>query len=102
MRVIQPAWTLRVADGLKLGVCPPSSGLDCADATSSKTPTEDFAARLASAESLGSRPLAGKRVAVLREMMGAGVDAGVDAAVRRAMAHLESLGATLEEVSTAE
>lgn len=74
------------------------AGLDAADATSSKTPTEDFAAQLAPLETLGSRPLAGKRVAVLREMMGAGVDAGVDAAVRRALAHLGSLGATLEEV----
>lgn len=73
-------------------------GLDSADATSSKTPTEDFAAQLAAVDTFQSRPLAGKRVAVVRELMGAGVDAGVDAAVQRAINHLESLGATLEEV----
>ena len=74
------------------------AGLDAADATSSKTPTEDFAAQLVAVDTFQSRPLAGKRVAIVRELMGAGVDPGVDAAVRRAISHLESLGATVGEV----
>ena len=73
-------------------------GLDSADATSSKTPTEDFAAQLVAVDTFQSRPLAGKRVAIVRELMGAGVDAGVDSAVRRAISHLESLGAIIGEV----
>ena len=73
--------------------------MDTADATSSKTAPDDFAVRLTPAETLDSQPLAGKQIGVIREMMGAGVDSGVDAAVQRAITHLESLGATLREAS---
>jgi aspartyl-tRNA(Asn)/glutamyl-tRNA(Gln) amidotransferase subunit A len=45
-----------------------------------------------------ARPLAGKRVGVVRETVGAGVDASVAAAVRSAADALAALGAEVEEV----
>lgn len=75
------------------------AGADPADATCARRPTEDFAAALPPAAALPSAPLAGRRLGLIRETTGAGVAPGVEAAVRAAAAHLESLGATVEEVS---
>jgi aspartyl-tRNA(Asn)/glutamyl-tRNA(Gln) amidotransferase subunit A len=75
------------------------AGPDGGDATCSRRPAEDYTAGLLPADRLPSRPLAGRRLALIRECSGGGVDAGVAAAVAAAAAHLESLGAVVEEVS---
>lgn len=59
----------------------------------------DFAAGLATGLAAGgSRPLAGKRIGLVAQTMGEGVAPAIDEAVRAAARHLESLGATVEEV----
>lgn len=68
------------------------------DATSSPRPVQDYAEGLPQASSLNSRPLAGKRIGIIKETIGAGVTAGVSDAFARAARHLESLGADVDEV----
>lgn len=68
------------------------------DATSSPRPVQDYAEGLPQASSLNSRPLAGKRIGIIKETIGAGVAAGVSEAFARAARHLESLGADVDEV----
>ncbi|GIL94464.1 hypothetical protein Vretimale_664 [Volvox reticuliferus] len=77
------------------------TGVDSHDATSSGQPAVDFAAGLLPAESLqgGNRPLAGRRIGLVTETLGEGVASEIDAAIRAAARHLESLGAVVEEVS---
>ena len=70
------------------------AGHDPRDATSMQCPSEDYVAGLAS-------PLAGLRVGIAREYFGAGVDAGVAAAVHAALADLQRQGATLVDISLA-
>lgn len=72
--------------------------MDAADATSARQPAPDFAAGLPASKDLPSRPLAGRRLAVVAETRGAGVAPGVSAAVDRALAHLRDLGAEVSEV----
>jgi aspartyl-tRNA(Asn)/glutamyl-tRNA(Gln) amidotransferase subunit A len=45
-----------------------------------------------------SKPLAGKRLALVTETLGKGVDPEVESAIRTAARHLETLGAVVEEV----
>lgn len=78
------------------------AGSDSADATSSGAPIADYAAGLRPASSFDSAPLAGKRIALIKETRGEGVDAAVRDAVQQCAAHLSSLGATVEEVSIPE
>lgn len=73
-------------------------GVDAKDATSSKRPVEDFAAGLVDVDALPSKPLKGKRVAVIKETMGEGVDHGVQEAVKAALVQLAALGAEVKEV----
>ncbi|MDC8013792.1 Asp-tRNA(Asn)/Glu-tRNA(Gln) amidotransferase subunit GatA [Tahibacter soli] len=68
------------------------AGHDPRDATSAARAVDDVAASL-------DAPLAGLRIGVAREYFGAGVDDGVAACVREALAELEKLGATLVDVS---
>ena len=68
------------------------AGHDARDATSVNRPTEDYVAAL-------STTLQGIKIGIAREYFGAGVDAGVGAAVREALAQYEKLGATLVDVS---
>lgn len=49
-------------------------------------------------DGLGSRPLTGIKLGLITETMGEGVDADVLSAVRAAVSHLESLGASVQEV----
>ena len=76
-----------------------TAGGDAADATCSTQSVPDFAAGLQSREQLQSRPLEGTRVGVVMQMMGDGVAAGVTSSVQHAVRHLESLGASIQEVS---
>ena len=50
------------------------------------------------ANMLGSRPLEGLRVGLIRETLGEGVDSGVASVINRAVSHMEELGCTIKEV----
>mmetsp|Transcript_13961 Transcript_13961/g.30176 ORF Transcript_13961/g.30176 Transcript_13961/m.30176 type:complete len:538 (+) Transcript_13961:56-1669(+) len=75
------------------------AGPDSADATCSDREVPDFSAGLRPASSLGSKPLAGKRLALVVETLGQGVAPEVEAGVRAAAKAMEELGAVVEEVS---
>jgi aspartyl-tRNA(Asn)/glutamyl-tRNA(Gln) amidotransferase subunit A len=83
------------------------SGFDPKDSTSVERPADDHAAGLADSPVPAGRgvtpgpstPLAGLRVGVPSEFFGEGLAPDVEAAVRTALAMLESLGAVLCEVS---
>ncbi len=77
------------------------AGSDPNDATSSTRPVEDFAAGLVPLESLPTKPLSGKRVGVIKETMGEGVDDGVQEAIKAALLQLRALGARVNEVRCA-
>jgi len=68
------------------------AGRDGRDATSSRVPVPDFRAAL-------GRGAQGLRLGVPREYFPAGLDAEVNAAVRRALAEAGRLGAQIEEIS---
>lgn len=74
------------------------AGQDPCDATSSMKAVPDYAAVLQPLHSLGSRPLEGKRIGVIAEMMQGGTAPGVATAVTNSIRHLESLGADISEV----
>lgn len=73
-------------------------GQDPHDATSSAKAVPDYAAALQPLHSLSSRPLEGKQIGVIAEMMQGGIAPGVAAAVTNSIKHLESLGAEISEV----
>ena len=77
------------------------SGFDERDATSAQQPVPDFVAKLTKprAGATADKPLTGLRVGVPQEFFGNGVSAGVLAANRAALTQLESLGATLVDIS---
>ena len=77
------------------------SGFDERDATSAQQPVPDFVAELTKprAGATADKPLTGLRVGVPQEFFGKGVSAGVLAANRAALTQLESLGATLVDIS---
>ncbi|MHB8678926.1 MAG: Asp-tRNA(Asn)/Glu-tRNA(Gln) amidotransferase subunit GatA [Rudaea sp.] len=70
------------------------AGHDARDATSVDRAPDDYVAAL-------STKLQGIKIGVVREYFGAGVDAGVAAAVRTALRELEKLGAILVDISLA-
>jgi len=75
------------------------AGADPRDATSSHEPVDDYSASLLPLDRLLSRPLTGRRVAVIKETMGEGVDAGVQEAVKAALMQFKALGAEVAEIS---
>jgi aspartyl-tRNA(Asn)/glutamyl-tRNA(Gln) amidotransferase subunit A len=83
------------------------AGFDARDATSLERPAEDYVAGMAAPPvpagrgeaPTASRPLAGLRVGVPAEYFGEGLAPDVERAVRAGLATLESLGATLVDVS---
>ncbi|MDH4390220.1 MAG: Asp-tRNA(Asn)/Glu-tRNA(Gln) amidotransferase subunit GatA [Aquabacterium sp.] len=77
------------------------SGFDARDATSAQRPAQDFHAQMLAPREGASaaKPLAGLRIGLPKEFFPAGLAADVHAAVRRALAELESLGASLVDVS---
>ncbi|MCD6025412.1 MAG: glutamyl-tRNA(Gln) amidotransferase, subunit [Fibrobacteria bacterium] len=68
------------------------AGYDPRDNTSSNRPAEDFTARLEGG-------LKGKTIGIPREAFGEGLDAGVEASVRAALAACEREGAKIVEIS---
>lgn len=69
------------------------AGHDPLDATSLDVPVPDYLA------ALGREDLRGMRIGLLREAFAEGLDPEVEAAVRRAADHLQSLGCELVDVS---
>jgi aspartyl-tRNA(Asn)/glutamyl-tRNA(Gln) amidotransferase subunit A len=67
------------------------AGFDARDSTSVDRPIDDYRAAL-------GEELVGLRVGIPRKHFGEGLDAGVGATVRAAIAQLEQLGATVREV----
>jgi len=68
------------------------TGFDSRDSTSLERPVEDYTRDL-------EKPLQGLRIGLPKEFFGAGMDAGVRAAVEAALAEYRKLGATTVEVS---
>ena len=68
------------------------AGFDARDSTSSEQPTEDYSAQL-------NLDLNGLKIGLPREYFGAGLDAGVAAAIDAAIAEFRKLGAEVCEVS---
>ncbi len=77
------------------------SGFDERDATSAQRAPQDFHAQMLAARdaSEAARPLKGLRIGLPAEFFPAALADDVDGAVRRALAELEKLGATLVDVS---
>ncbi len=75
-----------------------AAGVDTADATSASAAAQDFAEQLLPASALDSSPLRGRRVGLLKQLTGSGVDPAVNDAFQAACRHLEALGALVEEV----
>jgi aspartyl-tRNA(Asn)/glutamyl-tRNA(Gln) amidotransferase subunit A len=75
------------------------AGHDPRDATSLDRPVEDYTRTLAA--NRGARPLAGVRIGLPREYFGAGIDAGVAAAIDAALNDLRALGATTVDIDLA-
>ncbi len=75
------------------------AGQDPHDATSSAKAVPDYAAALQPLHLLSSRPLEGRRIGVIAQLVEKGVAPGVAAAITNSIQHLESLGAQISEVS---
>ena len=77
------------------------SGFDPRDATSAQRPPQDFHAAMLRPRpgASAARPLQGLRIGLPKEFFPAALAADVEGAVRSALAQLESLGATLVDVS---
>ncbi|CAA6659766.1 unnamed protein product [Spirodela intermedia] len=75
------------------------SGHDRLDATSSKHDVPDYVTELISTDNMGSKPLKGTRVGVIRETLGEGVEGEIISSIQAAASHLEELGAVVSEAS---
>ena len=75
------------------------AGRDERDSTSAPIPVPDELLRLPSSDDAAAGALRGKRLGLPREYFVAGMEPGVEARVREAVAQLEAAGAIVEEVS---
>ena len=75
------------------------SGHDARDSTSAPEPVPDDLLRLPADDDEAASWLKGKRFGLPKEYFVAGMEPGVEARVREAVATLEAAGATVEEVS---
>ena len=75
------------------------AGRDARDSTSSPTPVPDALLHLPTGDDEAAATLRGKRLGLPREYFVSGMEPGVEARVREAVAALESAGAIVEEVS---
>ncbi len=78
----------------------PMSGYDPKDATSIKTDVPDYIAAIKDAQNKLSqeKPLAGLRIGIAKAYFGEGLDTDVENSIKAALAHYESLGASIVEV----
>ena len=85
----------------------PMSGVDPRDSTSVDQPVDDFVAALdggggqsiVDTGTTGDSPLKGARIGVAKEYFSDGLDDEIASSVREAIAKLETLGATIVEIS---
>jgi aspartyl-tRNA(Asn)/glutamyl-tRNA(Gln) amidotransferase subunit A len=75
------------------------AGRDVRDSTSSPQPVPDDLLRLPADDDLAAGALRGKRFGLPREYFVAGMEPGVEARIREAVAALEAAGAVVDEVS---
>jgi len=75
------------------------AGRDDRDSTSSPVPVPDALLRLPASDDEAAASVKGKRLGLPREYFVAGMEPGVEARVREAVAALEAAGAIVEEVS---
>jgi aspartyl-tRNA(Asn)/glutamyl-tRNA(Gln) amidotransferase subunit A len=75
------------------------AGRDERDSTSAPVPVPDSLLALAASDDAAAGALRGKRLGLPREYFVAGMEPGVEARVREAVAALEAAGAIVEEVS---
>ena len=75
------------------------AGRDARDSTSSPEPVSDALLTLAHSDDEAAASLRGKRLGLPKEYFVAGMEPGVEARVREAVAALEDAGAIVEEVS---
>ncbi|MEX2184067.1 MAG: amidase family protein, partial [Chloroflexota bacterium] len=75
------------------------AGRDVRDSTSSPTPVPSSLLHLATSDDEAASHLRGRRLGLPREYFVAGMEPGVEARVREAVAALEAAGAVVEEVS---
>ncbi|HEY2916342.1 MAG TPA: Asp-tRNA(Asn)/Glu-tRNA(Gln) amidotransferase subunit GatA [Candidatus Limnocylindrales bacterium] len=75
------------------------SGRDDRDSTSAPIPVPDDLISLPASDDEAAAYLKGKRLGLPKEYFVAGMEPGVEAAIRTAVAALESAGATIEDVS---
>ena len=75
------------------------AGRDERDSTSAPVPVPDSLLALAASDDAAAGALRGKRLGLPREYFVAGMEPGVEARVREAVASLEAAGAMVEEVS---
>ena len=77
------------------------SGFDARDSTSAERPPQDFHAQMLQPRegAAAGRPLQGLRIGLPREFFPAALATDVDGAVRAALAEMQTLGATLVDVS---
>jgi aspartyl-tRNA(Asn)/glutamyl-tRNA(Gln) amidotransferase subunit A len=75
------------------------AGHDRRDATSAPVPVPDDLLRLPAGDDEAAAYLRGRRIALPKEYFVAGMEAGVEARVREAVAAMEAAGARVEEVS---
>ena len=75
------------------------AGRDERDSTSSPEPVPDALLHLATSDDAAAAHLRGKRLGLPREYFVAGMEPGVEARIREAVAALESAGAIIEDVS---
>ena len=75
------------------------AGRDERDSTSSEKPVPATLTALPSSDDAAAASLRGKRLGLPREYFVAGMEPGVEARVREAVAALEAAGATIDEVS---
>ena len=75
------------------------AGRDARDSTSSPVPVPDALLRLPTGDDEAAATLRGKRLGLPREYFVPGMEPGVEARIREAVAALEAAGALVEEVS---
>jgi aspartyl-tRNA(Asn)/glutamyl-tRNA(Gln) amidotransferase subunit A len=75
------------------------AGRDVRDSTSSPKPVPDTLLRLPASDDEAASRLRGKRLGLPKEYFVAGMEPGVEASVRAAVAAVEAAGAAVEEVS---
>lgn len=73
-------------------------GVDPNDATSVDSSIPDWTSGLLPAEALSDRPFAKKRVGVIKETLGEGVDPRIVESIQNTIRHFEHLGAEIHEV----